>query len=123
MPYTLEESRKAVREKVGNVADPGDLTFLLTCKMLLAYIAVPKFVTIHAIKKDFVTDKKANKFLQHIRDMFADRFTVSDIYACSELAYDEFNRRVVAAHEQKKLELNGDLAEFKEALALIEAMK
>jgi hypothetical protein len=123
MPYTPKDRQEAVRLAVAAVQDPGDLTFLISVALLKTYIDRPKFDTIHALKKDFVVDPKHNSFLQKLRTRFAYLFTTADVYSCAALAFDEFSRRVVAAHEDKKMVLNGDVAEFKEALALIEAMK
>lgn len=123
MPYTLPAEQAAVRENIKNVMTPGDMVFLLTVAILKTYISHPKFETIHALKKDFVVDPKHNEFLQKLRGIFAHAFTTADVYTCAALAYDEFARRVVSAHEDKKALLNQDLPEFAEALALIEVFK
>lgn len=123
MPYTLEAEREAVRKQaLRAINNPGDLTFLFTCAMLNAYIAQPNFLTLHSIKKLYIVEPKHCSLIQTIRTQLSHLFTVGDIQACVEMAYDEFSRRVVAAHEKKKIELNGDMKEFQSALKIIEEL-
>ena len=121
MPYTLLADREAVLKNIQNVKEPGDLVFLI-CKVILdTYISRPKFETIFSLKHDFVTEPKHNEFLRTLVRVLAADFTTSEVYTCAALAYDEFDRRVVSRHEDKKCLLNGDMPEFQEAIKIIDA--
>jgi hypothetical protein len=123
MPYINSEKQSAIKANVNTVADPGDLNFLITLNLIRSFKDHPRYEMIHILKRDFVTYPKDNTFLQHLRDRYAHLFTVSDIYAAASNAFDEFYRRVAVKYEEKKIRENGDLPEYVEVLALIDAPK
>ena len=116
MPYTKQEDRDAVKANIGKVRTPGDLNYLLTMYILDVWKKHPRYDTIHCLKRDFVIHPKDNGLLKHLRSVFADIFTVSDIYAAASCAYDEFSRRIVSKYENGKKEENGDIPEYVEAI-------
>lgn len=120
MPYTKVEDREAVVKNVFEIKTPGDLNYFITLAILDAWKQHPKYETIHALEMDFVVDTKRNKFLQALRSRLADRFTVADINTAAACAYAEFERRVVAKYEEKKIALNGDLPEYVEAIEALQ---
>lgn len=109
MPYTKPERRDAVIQDVMRVKDPGDLNFLLTNFILRVWIANPKYNTYHSLKKVLVIDPKSSSLLQELRSRYAHIFTVGDIYSAASCAMVEFERRVVAAYEDRKRAENGDI--------------
>jgi hypothetical protein len=123
MPYIKEDQRELITKDIGNTATPGDLNYLITLALLKYWKANPSYGTLHAFRRDFVTDPKNNVLIKKLRVDFADTFTVGDIHAAAAEAYYEFRARVGAAYEKKKMRLNGDLKEYQEALAEIEKME
>lgn len=123
MPYIKADDRAKVKKNVLTVATPGELNYLITLTLLNEFRLTPKYDMIHELKKDFVIAPKHNKFLRSLVSSLAGSFTTDDVYTAAALAYDEFSRRIVAAYETKKANLNGEVEEYTSLLAQIEELK
>lgn len=113
MPYLTVEDRKKLPVR------PGSLNYLITRVLIQSFVEHPVYDTLHVLRRDFVTDKKHNVMLNQMRNDYAEWFTVADIYAASEMAFNEFYRRVGVAYEESKMVTNGDLPEYQAVLKLI----
>lgn len=123
MPNISKQEQDQVKANVRNVNTPGQLNYLITLAMIDAFVKHPRYEMIHAIYKDFVQDPKRNKFMNKLETEFADVFTISDIRTASALAYLEFHRRVVSRYEDIKVQINGELPEYENLYAMLDALK
>ena len=119
MPYTKQSDRDSVRASLRNVRTVGDINFFFTLMILKAWNDRPKYSTYHGLKKDLQTDPKNSQLVQLVRRELCDGFHVSDIYTAADAAMVEFERRVVRAYEKSKIEENGDVPEYVQALKAI----
>ena len=120
MPYTKQEDRDAVAKNVDAVKDPGDLNFLITSFILDQWKKQPRYLTIHVLRREMVTEPKNSSFLNDLRRRFAGDFTVGDIYAAAANAYQEFNDRIVRRYEKLKRQQNGDIPAYLDAIRAID---
>lgn len=123
MPYLTKDVKETLKKNVFAATNPGSLNYLFTLVLLQAFKANPKYETIHVLYRDFVQDPKHNELIKKLRNDFADRFTVADLYTGARLAWAEFNHRIVRKYEDKKIQLNGDVEEYADVEKLIEELK
>lgn len=120
MPYSKIERRKAIADKgLDAIRDFGDLNFAITLTLLKAWNTLPKYATIHMLRKELVIEPKKSVFLQNLRTELADRFDTGDIYAAAAEAFHEFRNRIGTPYEALKCRINGDVEGYPEALAPI----
>lgn len=120
MPYTPFEDRIKCQADIHECKTYGDLNYLITLVILKAWASHPKYEMIHTLYQECIQEPKQSKFLNHLRTELADRFTVGDIYTAAALAFHEFEARIVRKYEPLKALMNGDLPEYKEAVAALD---
>lgn len=117
MPYNKIESRRLIAEKgLDAIKDFGDLNYHITTIILRLWNSVPKYATLHMLRKELVIEPKKSNFLQNLRAELADRFDTGDVYAAAAEAYHEFRDRVGKPYEALKCRLNTDVEGYREAL-------
>lgn len=113
MPYIAQERRKIIDNNEfplpGTKPVAGDYVYWYYSKMIGIYKRNPSFETIYrirlAVNGDYSSmfDWITAPFFLKISDMHIDQ------KVCLLLAWDEFYRRIVAPHENKKIGENGDV--------------
>ena len=116
MPYIEQDFRDKIKQTLQNIQTVGDLNYAITQVILATWLAQPRYATIHELRKAYVTEPKHNVFLNHLRYVLCDKFSVADVYTASAEAFWEFRDRVGKIYEAKKCVLNGDLPEYIEAV-------
>jgi hypothetical protein len=115
-PFVVEDVRKKIIELGFGEADAvGDLCFIVYTEMMKRWNESPRWTTIHFLKKDFVTNAGANKFLFNLAKDLLDankyptKFDEADVITASSLAFDVFFYRHAQPYEDQKCLENGDI--------------
>jgi hypothetical protein len=80
MPYIKPDRRSPIRSRVSNPATPGELNYLIT-----------------------------DAIVTYLEDHGLNYTVINDIVGALDAAKAEFNRRVVAPYEDRKIIENGDI--------------
>src|SRR5581483_9398929 len=109
MPYVGKEREEQLiaDPKIANCA--GDFNALYTMAYLKAYIANPKYETIHNIRKSAMQPQ----YVAEVKDMddllTVQQVPIMDRIVARDLAFTEFYDRVGRKHENLAIRKNGDL--------------
>ncbi len=115
MPYLTEERKKFIDMNPGKAKEEGDMNYLFTLGIIRAWEKVPRYKTIHHLRKACFYDSSS------IVEVYAieQRFKVLnvhpvDINIAKELAFGEFMERIGNEYERMARKRNGDVYPKKE---------
>ena len=120
MPYTDAARRQLVRAKKQLATEEGDWNLLYSIEFLEAFIASPKYATIHRIGKAAKNPHRLPGVEALEEFLTVNGVSIEDRAEARDEALAEFRRRVVAKYEDKCIKKNGDLDEYKRALKVID---
>ena len=110
MPYLDEARKDFVDYNPGKTHEPGDWNYLFTLAILRVWELTPKYKTIHLLRKACYYEPQSVAHIyaieQRLLNINVDRL---DIKVSSELAFNEFMRRIGNKYEDKKIKENGDV--------------
>lgn len=116
MPYIEPGKRAELLTEPQRVTTPGDWNYLYSVAILKVWNANPKYETIHKLKR---ATKWSNVLpeIQKITDgLLALGIEAEDTMVAAELAFAEFYARIGRAYEFHKMNTQGDLEGYTEAL-------
>ena len=119
MPYIKEARKQLVKVKKQAATEDGDWNFLYTVEYLEGFIANPCYATIARIGKAAIDPHKLPGVEALEEFLTVNGVSALDRREAREEAMAEFRRRVVGLYEDKSIERNGDLEEYKRAIKAI----
>jgi hypothetical protein len=110
MPYLNEERKTFIDLHPDKAKDEGDMNYLFTLGILNAWKKVPRYKTIHHLRKACFYDASVIPEVWAIEQRFK-RINAhpTDIKVAKELAFNEFMRRIGNPYEDSKIKENGDV--------------
>jgi hypothetical protein len=119
VPYLKELRKQLVKAKRQQANEDGDWNYLYSVEYLEAFIANPCYATIARIGKSAIEPHKLPGVEALDEFLTFNGVSLLDRREAREEALAEFRRRIVAYYEDKCIERNGDLDEYKRALKVI----
>lgn len=111
MPYLNSERREYLKGVWNKEITGGDINYLFTELLIRKWMANPCYQTIHDLKRATVVMAGDDDFWELRATLLEHGVADVDIRVAAELAYNEFQRRIVADYEDAKAASNGDVYE------------